>query len=159
MLRRAGIVVAVALGATLGLGRLAGFGCASGPAAFTGTPKADADLMAGEWAGTWNSEKSDMKGALRCRVEKQAEGVYLAHFEAVFAKILTNKSSTTLRVQSKGEAWEFTGEEDLGVLKGGVYTYKGQSDGAEFVCGYDSAFDKGTFRMQRAAAAAAPLSK
>lgn len=159
-LRRAGIVLVVALGATLGLGRLAGFGCAGKLGPTAAGPVVEADLMAGDWTGTWNSDNGSMSGPLRCRVERQTEGVYLARFEATFAKFLTDNSSTTLRVQNKGQAWEFTGEEDLGLLKGGKYKYKGQSDGREFVCNYDSAFNKGTFRLKRAEqAAATPASR
>ena len=154
--KRTGMALIVLLGSFLLLGRLAGFGCAGRPVHIASTPPTPADLMAGEWIGTWSSGKSDMSGALRSRIEKQADGVYLAHFDATFAKVLSNKSSTTLKVEREGEEWAFTGQEDLGILKGGVYKYAGTTNGREFVCSYDSTFDKGVFRMTRQPAATQP---
>ena len=91
-----------------------------------------------------------MGARLRCAVTKTAEGKYVANFEAVFAKVLTHKSTITLNVTAAGAKWRFHGEEDLGLLSGGVYTYDGYSDGQEFYSTYDSSVDKGIFRMKRA---------
>jgi hypothetical protein len=150
--RRIGGGVLALLALVLVLVRVGGLGCAGrwhNAALVPESAPVPADLMAGEWLGTWASSRSDMKGELRCRIEKQDEGVYLAQFDAVVARLLTNRSTTTLRVQRQGQTWEFTGQEDLGFLKGGVYTYQGYSDGREFVCSYDSKYDTGTFRMNR----------
>lgn len=155
--RHSGIALIVLLGSFLLLGRLSGFGCAGRPSQ-VGSASVTADLMAGDWVGTWSSGKSDMSGALRCRIEKQADGVYLAHFDATFARVLSNKSSTTLKVQREGDAWAFTGEEDLGILKGGIYKYAGTTDGREFVCSYDSTFDQGVFRLTRPPSTTQPAS-
>ena len=65
----------------------------------------------------------------------------------------------TLRVSSLSPAWECSGEKDLGLPSGGVYTSRGRSDGAEFVCEYDSAYDAGTFRLNRPAATSQPAGK
>ena len=46
-------------------------------------------------------------------------------------------------------AFEAGGKENLGLMEGGTYEYKGTVDGASFDCTYDSMFDKGTFRMKR----------
>ena len=59
------------------------------------------------------------------------------------------KSLCIFHVSRQAGAWEFRGKENLGLLKGGVYKYKGTVDGNSFFCTYDSTFDKGAFRMQR----------
>ncbi len=138
--------------------KLAGFGLA-GSSNWTPAPTTlptQADLLEGNWVGTWASNQRDMDGALRCRVVKQGEGVYEARFDAVFAKYFSYESIVTLQVSSKTPAWVCAGEKDLGALGGGVYKYQGHSDGNEFVCDYDSAYDKGTFRLKRAAATTQP---
>ncbi|MGA2498649.1 MAG: hypothetical protein ABSH20_12960 [Tepidisphaeraceae bacterium] len=139
--------------------KLAGFGLAGGgnwPAG-PATRQSQADLLEGNWTGTWASNQREMDGALRCRVVKQGDGVYEARFDAVFAKYFSYESVVTLRVSSKTPAWVCAGEKDLGTLGGGVYKYQGHSDGNEFVCDYDSAYDKGTFRLKRAAATTQPV--
>jgi hypothetical protein len=158
MLGRLGVGLLVVLAAGLAVGKLAGFGCANwGHKLPTGDgQRAVAELLEGSWLGTWASSQSQMKGELRCRIEKLQSGAYLAHFDAVFAKYLRNESTVTLKVQRGDAAWQFTGEEDLGLMKGGVCKYDGRSDGNEFVCSYDSQYDKGTFRMKRLGPATAP---
>ena len=111
-----------------------------------------ADLLAGLWEGTWSSSSNGMCDTLRCTVARADDGKYTAKFEAVFGKVFTHRSTVTLTVEPAGDKWQFRGQEDLGLLSGGVYTYEGNSDGQEFYSTYDSAFDKGTFRMKRAAA-------
>ena len=43
----------------------------------------------------------------------------------------------------------FKGQEDLGLLAGGVYFYKGSADGERFTSTYESADDHGRFEMTR----------
>ncbi len=137
---------------------MGGFGCAGKwrPPTLINAQTTEADLLQGDWLGSWSSTQRDMGGELRCRVQKLDNGAYLAHFDAVFAKVFSNKSTVTLTVGQKDGPWTFSGKEDLGLLKGGVYTYQGQSDGSEFVCTYDSKSDKGTFRMTRPGATTQP---
>ena len=111
-----------------------------------------ADLLAGQWEGTWSSTSNGMGDHLRCTVIKSEDGKYTAGFEATFAKIFTHRSTVTLAAEADGDKWRFRGRQDLGLLSGGVYTYEGYSDGQEFYSTYDSTFDKGVFRMKRAAA-------
>ncbi|MFI5337557.1 MAG: hypothetical protein ACHQ5A_12275 [Opitutales bacterium] len=158
ILRWSGAGVALLLAAVLAVGKLAGCGFA-GRSDWTAAPttrEMPADLLEGNWVGTWSSNQREMDGALRCRVVKQGDGVYEARFDAVFAKYFSYESIVTLRVSSRTPAWVCAGEKDLGVLGGGVYKYQGRSDGSEFVCDYDSAYDKGTFRLKRAAATTQP---
>lgn len=154
-LRLIGTAAALVVAALLVTGKLAGFGCAtSAPSLSSSTQSSPAELMEGDWAGAWASSSSDMGGALRCRIDRLESGDYRARFDAVFAKVLTNQSIVTLRVGKRDEGkWWFSGEEDLGFLRGGIYKYTGHSDGSNFVCEYDSHYDKGTFRMTRAVTA------
>jgi hypothetical protein len=153
---RISLSLLVLLAAVLAGAKMAGFGCAGKPPAPGDARLSRADLLEGSWSGTWASNQSQMSGDLRCRIEKLKPGAYLAHFDAVFAKYLTNQSTVTLNVRPKAAVWHFTGQEDLGLIKGGLYKYDGRSDGNEFFCDYDSKYDKGTFRLKRLASTTAP---
>lgn len=148
--KRAGLGLLLTIAGVLAVARYAGFGCASSPMPVAAPPP-PAELLAGNWAGTWASSQNGMSGQLRCFVEKQSDDAYQARFDAVFAKLFTHTCIVTLAVQRKPDQWDFSGEKDLGLLNGGVYKYVGQSDGTDFVCTYDSAMDKGTFRLKRGA--------
>jgi hypothetical protein len=108
------------------------------------------DLLVGQWSGTWSSTTNGMKGALTCTVKQSADGTYTAAFKAIFGGLFTHKSTVALNVDASTDPWTFKGKEDLGFMAGGVYTYEGRSDGKEFTSTYDSTFDKGTFKMNRA---------
>jgi len=126
-------------------------GVASAPAPALAPQKAD--LLVGQWAGTWSSSSNGMGDSLCCNVSKSGDGKYEAVFEAVFGKIFTHRSTVTLSVEADGDTWRFRGEKDLGLLSGGVYRYEGRTDGQEFYSTYDSLLDKGVFRMKRVGAA------
>lgn len=129
---------------------------ASAPASQPATTQAaEQDLLLGEWSGNWASSDKNMGGTLKCKITRVPgkEG-YKAVFDAVWGGVFTHQQTCTLKVRDKGEKnakWSFGGEEDLGLLNGGLYKYDGATDGAEFVCKYDSTFDKGTFKMKRVA--------
>jgi len=126
------------------------------PPALEGQAGATPDLLAGKWEGTWSSTSNGMSGSLRCTAVKAADGQYGAVFDAVFGKIFTFRSAVTLTVKVDGRLWRFSGQKDLGLLAGGVYTYEGYTDGQEFYSTYESRFDKGVFRMKRVGAAGPP---
>jgi hypothetical protein len=107
--------------------------------------------MAGRWEGTWASDSKPIKGGLSANIEKVSQGVYHASFTSETEFGLTDESVCVFHVAPKEGLWEFEGKEYLGILKGGTYTYKGTVNGEEFVCSYDSTFDKGMFRMRRTA--------
>ena len=109
------------------------------------------DLLVGQWEGTWTSSSCSMGGALSCTITKSADGKYVAAFSAIFGGIFTHKSTVTLSAQPGADGWTFKGQEDLGLLAGGVYSYEGRCDGKEFYSTYDSTFDKGVFKMTRVA--------
>ena len=118
-------------------------------------PPPPADLLAGQWEGTWASDSKPLKGKLSAGIEKLPNGDYRASFTSEAGFGITDRSVCTFHVTPGPNLWTFAGKENMGILKGGTYTYQGTVDGSDFVCTYDSTFDKGTFRMRRGASATA----
>jgi len=127
-------------------------GCASTPEGFRTeiiSPPLPADLLAGSWEGTWQSASKPLGGKLAAIIEKKDDGSYHASFtsQTPFGE---DKSICIYHIAEHGDTvWKFQGKRDLGLLKGGTYTYTGTVDATEFRCTYNSTFDKGTFQMQR----------
>ena len=128
-------------------------GCTATPAGFrtTANPAPPADLMAGAWEGTWSSDSKPLRGRLTAVIDKTPAGDYHASFVSQNPLGSDDKSVCMFRITERGPVWVFQGKENLGMLKGGTFTYSGTVDGQSFTCHYDSSFDKGTFRMQRPA--------
>ncbi len=127
-------------------------GCTAAPEGWRATapPPPPRDLMAGAWEGSWVSDGKHMGGRLTAVIEKTSDSNYHSSFESETPLKVTAKSVCTFHISGRaGGVWEFSGKEDLGLLQGGTYKYKGTVDGDEFVCTYDSTFDKGVFRMRR----------
>jgi len=128
------------------------FGCAGPPDAAralrTPATEAQADLMAGNWEGSWASDSKPLEGKLTAVIARLEDGSYRAEFDAE-SPLGTNHSVCVFHISDRGAEWKFEGKENLGLLKGGTYVYKGTVDGRHFVCTYDSTFDKGVFRMER----------
>ena len=127
-------------------------GCAVTPEGFrTAAPPAQpTDLLAGAWEGTWSSKSKPLHGRLSAIIEKTPAGDYRANFLSQNPLGSDDKSVCLFHISDRGPVWKFHGQEDLGLLKGGTYTYLGSVDGQKFLCTYDSVFDPGTFQMQRA---------
>jgi hypothetical protein len=137
-----------------------GTGCSrTHPPEAAPAPVVMGDLLAGDWQGQWKSTSCPMSGALHCGVRKQPDGTYAADFHANYAAVMSHDSAVTLTVQKKGDTWDFEGRKDLGLLAGGMYTYKGHVTATEFFATYDSSFDKGEFRMTRAATTSKPATQ
>ena len=128
-----------------------GCGCGSVPQGWRSAspPPQPTDLMVGAWEGAWSSDSKALRGKLTAVIERLPDGTYRASFDAENPLGANDKSVCIFRISARGEAWAFEGKEDLGLLKGGTYAYKGTVDADDFVCTYDSLFDKGVFRMQR----------
>ena len=143
------VLLAAAGGGVFLIGK--GCGCTSEPADWRRDAPSPppADLMAGAWEGTWASDSKPLKGRLSASIEKLPDGAYRSSFTSETGFGTTDKSVCVFRVTPQGGLWEFEGKEDLGFFKGGTYVYKGTVDGKDFVCTYDSTFDKGVFRMRR----------
>ena len=129
-------------------------GCAVTPEGFLTEsppppPDQPADFLAGSWEGTWKSSSKPLGGRLSAIIEKKEDGEYHASFtsQTPFGE---DKSICVYQVAERGETvWKFRGQRNLGLLKGGTYTYDGTVDAEQFICTYDSTFDKGVFEMRR----------
>jgi hypothetical protein len=107
------------------------------------------ELHAGRWAGEWRSRKHrNAAGELKCVLSRQAEGRYHASFKAKWL-LFTSYYDTEFTTRQRGKVLEFSGQQDLGSMFGGVYTFNGSATPGTFVADYHSSYDSGTFKMQR----------
>ncbi len=112
----------------------------------------EADLLVGHWVGAWYSDARGYGDDLECIIVKLTDTKYEARFKATFWKVFTWRQRVLLTV-GKGEAeWTFEGEQDLGWIAGGLYTYKGTTDGETFESTYKARSDAGSYTMKRVAA-------
>lgn len=107
------------------------------------------DSIEGRWEGRWLSDANGHTGKLRCQLTRDPEGKYTAWFRATYLKMLHFSYRVPLQVEARDGVWQFHGSEDLGKLAGGVYHYAGSATPTNFHSTYDSAYDHGTFEMQR----------
>lgn len=107
--------------------------------------------LAGCWEGTWQSEMNGHHGGLRAVITDQGAGVYDAHFKATFAVVIPYEFQMSLLVADDGTVYTFEGQEDLGLLAGGVYTYRGTASATDFLAHYCASGngDHGTFSMSK----------
>jgi len=110
-----------------------------------------ADDIQGRWEGTWQSDVTGHKNALRCLMTKTDDGQYSARFHAKYKKGITISFGYTapLMVTKEGGNFQFTGEADLGWYAGGVYRYEGHATPTNFFSTYGCKYDDGTFNMTR----------
>ena len=108
------------------------------------------ESLEGTWIGRWHSEPSGHQGDLRCIISKSEtdDGLYDLSFWAQWKIFSARFQVAVLTSQNQG-IHQFEGSKNLGRLAGGLYTFKGQSDGTNFNASYDSRFDQGTFNLQR----------
>ena len=127
-------------------------GCSSfnGEWAKAPSPSGPTDI-AGRWEGRWTSDKDGHTGSLKCVITKTADQCYRAHFAATYWKIFRFAYVAELKGVLEGNDIHLTGDEDLGKLAGGVYSYDGHADDANFKCTYKSKYDFGQFIMSRPA--------
>lgn len=105
--------------------------------------------VSGAWIGTWQNTNNSHGGDLYAIVVEASPGVYFTSFKATYGKFMTFKTHATLRGTTRGGTAHFQGEEDLGWLAGGVYTYDGYATPQEFFSTYTSKNDEGTYTMRR----------
>ena len=148
----------LALAAACGLQFLIGYGCAADlpiPAhQAADLASGQRDLLVGRWEGKWASDSRGEDGKLKCGIRTTDSGEHFATFVSKYAGgLLTHTSKdVALRITARRDGrWEFEGRKDLGLIYGGMYTYKGYVTPDAFEATYDSRFDKGTFSLQRAA--------
>jgi len=112
------------------------------------TPAPAGDL-AGRWEGRWLSDANGHSGELRCLLTRVDETNCRARFRATYKRVLHFSYTVPLQVQPHFDGWEFSGQENLGKLAGGVYYYEGRANLTNFVSTYRCQYDHGTFELQR----------
>lgn len=107
--------------------------------------------IAGPWEGRWISEANGHRDQLRALITPVDTNHYDVKFHAAYKKWITVHFGYTVRMETKPDAngVAFHGAENLGVLAGGIYTYKGRADATNFFSTYQSKYDRGTFKMKR----------
>lgn len=110
---------------------------------------APANSIAGRWEGRWISDVNGHTGALRCLMTSVDEANCRARFRATYKQVLHFSYAVPLQVQPHYDGWEFSGQENLGRLAGGVYYYEGRANLTNFLSTYRCQYDHGTFEMHR----------
>jgi len=105
--------------------------------------------ISGPWEGRWLSDKNGHTGKLRAVLQQTGANEYDAHFHATFWKILRASYRVPLKIDQTAGRTALSGESDLGLLSGGVYTYEGEVTPTTFFSMYKSKYDHGTFEMKR----------
>jgi hypothetical protein len=105
--------------------------------------------ITGRWEGRWLSHENGHNGALRCLITESNQGSYQAYFRATYLKVARFSYKVPLTVTSTNDGWHFTGEENLGMMAGGLYRYVGSASGTNFHSTYRSKHDQGVFQMTR----------
>jgi hypothetical protein len=106
------------------------------------------DGVEGRWDGEWVSDTNGHRGRIRCIITRDGD-TYITRYRAVYKKILKFEYTVPLKVTQEADGIAFTGVQDLGLLAGGVYTYKGTIRNNKFDARYDSKYDDGIFKMER----------
>ena len=105
--------------------------------------------ISGPWEGRWLSDKNQHTGKLRAVLRQSTDKEYEAYFQATFWKIFRASYRVPLQFDERNGRIILTGEQDLGLLSGGVYTYQGEATPENFFSTYKSKYDHGTFEMKR----------
>jgi hypothetical protein len=113
------------------------------------------DDISGPWEGRWLSDKNGHTGKLRAVLRQTSGDEYDAHFHATFWKIMRSSYRVPLKVDRTAGRFTLSGESDLGLLSGGVYTYEGEATPTTFFSTYKSKYDHGTFELKRPTASGA----
>jgi hypothetical protein len=156
------------IGMVVAVGVMVGAGCArferdwrravAAPRAAAPSPQGEAARMDGAWVGTWSSEGTGHRGALRCVVEGVAP-VGSAATEAQFTyharwSLFAGTFPTRQQVRREGDGgyYRSTGSWTLPRWAGGRYDYDITIREDQFTGTWRSAKDKGAFAMARAEA-------
>lgn len=110
---------------------------------------APANSIEGRWEGRWLSDVNGHNGNLRCLMTRESDTRYQARYRATYRKLLRFSYTVPLTVAAGDGVWQFSGEENLGKLAGGIYRYEGRATTTNFHSTYTSKYDHGTFEMHR----------
>ena len=111
--------------------------------------------VTGQWEGRWLSHANGHTDRIRCLMTRVDTNHYDAKFHAAYShpkvKWLKVHYGYTVRVQAAAgtNGVIFRGEENLGALAGGVYTYEGFVNTTHFFSTYKCKYDHGIFEMKR----------
>jgi hypothetical protein len=128
--------------------------CAGGCTSFDhdwhkATSSSSPDDLQGRWQGTWLSDVNGHNGELRCLITKTSDGFYRARFHARYQRVLSFGYTVPLKAEPVTNGFKFSGDADLGWLKGGIYHYEGNATATNFFSTYGCKYDHGTFQMSR----------
>jgi hypothetical protein len=105
--------------------------------------------ISGPWEGRWVSDKNGHTGKLRAVLRQSSAEEYDAYFHATFWKFFRSSYRVPLKYKEENGRTTISGEQDLGWLSGGVYTYEGEATPTRFFSTYKMKYDHGTFEMKR----------
>ena len=104
--------------------------------------------LEGRWEGRWRSETTGHEGPLRCLVTRREGHLYDFHFWAAWS-LLSASWHLDLEARPEGEITHLSGERNLGILLGGVYTFTATVQGDRVEARYRSRKERGTFALDR----------
>ena len=105
--------------------------------------------ISGPWEGRWLSDKNGHTGKLRAILRRSSAEEYDAYFHATFWKMFRSSYRVPLKFKEENGRTTISGEQNLGWLSGGVYTYEGEATPTSFFSTYKMKYDHGTFEMKR----------
>jgi hypothetical protein len=113
------------------------------------------DTITGRWDGRWLSHANGHNDRLRCLISQTGSNRYDAKFHAAYShprftwfKVHFGYT-VPLQTLPSTNGVTFRGQENLGALAGGVYTYEGRVTATNFFSTYRSKYDHGIFEMKR----------
>lgn len=121
-------------------------------------PSDSADGVIGRWDGSWKSYRTERQGHLRCIISRQAEGRYVARYQATVRRWWSRHYEYTVLMKAEpgGDGRILKGSRDFGWAAGGIFHYRGEIDGDVFKCLYSAEEDRGVFELTRYSGDASP---
>jgi hypothetical protein len=98
--------------------------------------------------GEWKSTRGTHHGRLDCVFTKDKPAHYTADFHAHWHG-LSSSYTVPFATTPARDGLHFRGQQDLGLIQGGVYKYEGVVTPTKFRAHYDSWYDTGVFELQR----------
>lgn len=118
----------------------------------------DRYVITGPWQGTWRSEVNGHHGELRCLVtdinltasmKPYVPELFRFRYHATFLGLFSATYNVSHTVRRTMNGCEFSGDQKLAGMCGGLYHYEGRVVNQKFTATYRSATDHGVFEMKR----------
>jgi hypothetical protein len=106
------------------------------------------DPYSGRWVGEWKSTRGTHHGRLECIFTKENPAQYTADFHAHWHGFSSSYTVPFATTRAR-DGLHFRGQQDLGMIQGGVYKYDGVVTPTKFRVHYDSWYDTGVFELHR----------